>query len=165
MDEKFSIIHCLGPRAILVTKLRQVKPSCRKNELGVPHVRITIRVPRIQRRTLTCLSLRLRQKTDSNRPFVVRCTWQLTAAQRWPWLQWWYFRGRHSRPGVPEAQRRQQAAQCTAFWKVMGERFDQHAWTGLRTNGCAGTTKDPTPDSVLRSKEWTPKRRPRIPSF
>ena len=61
---------------MLVTKLRQVKPSSCKDKLGMPNIRIPISVPRIQRRALTRASLRLREKTDSNRPFIVRGPWQ-----------------------------------------------------------------------------------------
>ena len=47
------------------------------------------------------------------------------------------------------------------------ERFHQHAWTRLRTNGHAETRKkkDLTSDPVLGSKFRTPKRGPRIHSF
>ena len=56
---------------MLVTKLRQVKPSSRKDKLCVPNIRIPISV---QKRTLTCAGLRLREKPDSNHSGMAETT-------------------------------------------------------------------------------------------
>ena len=76
IDEKVSIVHCFGQRAMRLPKLRKMEPCGGQDKLGMPDLLVFVGVIGIKIRALTCASLRVGKEPNGSGPCFLGSPWQ-----------------------------------------------------------------------------------------